>query len=277
VRAVLSSPILAGARALVARSAAVEQVARLRRELDPAPVAVVDALDEDRLHREHWTANRPVRVRGAAAAWPAAAWTFAGLAERFGEVPVDVLVRDGAWWKADREAITRRIPFADLVAAALGPPGDGLYADGRTNLLDQPGLAPLRADLRSLPGLAGDGFPKAWVGPAGTVTPTHHDQSTGWFVQLVGRKRVHLASPLEPALAATAVGLYNTVDPRVRSTGDLGEVRWHAVLLEPGDALLIPVGWWHHVEALDPSISVSFGRFRWSNVFAWYCPGRPAG
>ena len=32
--------------------------------------------------------------------------------------------------------------------------------------------------------------------------------------------------------------------------------------LNPGEALLIPIGWWHHVRALDVSISVSFTNFQ---------------
>ncbi len=35
----------------------------------------------------------------------------------------------------------------------------------------------------------------------------------------------------------------------------------------PGDALFLPIGWWHHVEALDVSISVSFTNFAADNDF----------
>jgi quercetin dioxygenase-like cupin family protein len=33
------------------------------------------------------------------------------------------------------------------------------------------------------------------------------------------------------------------------------------VVVEPGEFLFIPVGWWHWVKALDISISVSFTSF----------------
>lgn len=275
VEAVRRSPILAAARKLVARSAGVEQAARLARGL-AGGVVETDSLDEATLHLAFWKPNRPVVLRGGALDWPAVRWTPASLAARVGDATVAVVegrTRRWDWWN-DRAGHTREVPLRSLLERLSTDEGDDWYCDGRAGLLARPALAPLRADLGTLPGLVGDGFPSLWLGPKGTVTPLHHDQSTGWLVQLVGTKRVWMASPLEPALLDTAVGLYNRVDLRRDRSGDLAEVAVSTIDLAPGDALLIPVGWWHQVEATAPSISASMGGFRWPNHAPWYCPGR---
>jgi hypothetical protein len=263
-----ASPILAAARELQRQGDAMGQVFKLRRDADPRAIEAREHIDENTLYREHWVCHRPLVLRSAAQHWPAAAWTFRDLQARFRFAPVSVSVRSPTWWTEDR--LERRMAFGDLVDIALGLAGDGLYADGRSALFDQAAMAPLRAELGVLPGLTGDGHPRAWLGPAGTVTPTHHDQASGWLVQLIGHKRLHLASPLEPGLATSAVGLFHAMDPR---TADVGDVRWHAIDLAPGDAVFTPVGWWHHLEAMEPSLSVSFSGFRWPNAFPWYVPG----
>ena len=88
VAALLRSPILAGARAVGARGAAAERAARLHLAVDDGRLAERTTLDDDALHREHWTPLRPVVLRGAAAGWPALGWTFEALRDRFRWAPV---------------------------------------------------------------------------------------------------------------------------------------------------------------------------------------------
>ncbi|NUG52732.1 cupin-like domain-containing protein, partial [Acinetobacter lactucae] len=38
-------------------------------------------------------------------------------------------------------------------------------------------------------------------------------------------------------------------------------------ILNAGDALFIPIGWWHSVESLDVSISISFTHFKAPNHY----------
>jgi ribosomal protein L16 Arg81 hydroxylase len=39
------------------------------------------------------------------------------------------------------------------------------------------------------------------------------------------------------------------------------------ITVAPGEVLFIPIGWWHHVRALDLSISISFSNFRFKNRY----------
>lgn len=49
------------------------------------------------------------------------------------------------------------------------------------------------------------------------------------------------------------------LDPRIR------DLRTAEIVLEPGEVLFIPIGWWHQVEALDFSVSISYTNFVWPN------------
>jgi ribosomal protein L16 Arg81 hydroxylase len=40
------------------------------------------------------------------------------------------------------------------------------------------------------------------------------------------------------------------------------------IVVEPGEVLFMPVGWWHHVRALDAGMTVSFANFVFPNRFA---------
>ena len=55
----------------------------------------------------------------------------------------------------------------------------------------------VRVAADSAPGTDHDGF--LWIGPAGTLTPFHHDLTNNLLVQVKGRKRVHMVPNWEEA------------------------------------------------------------------------------
>lgn len=104
-----------------------------------------------------------------------------------------------------------------------------------------------------------------WVGPAGTVTGLHKDDSNNFLAQSYGSKKVVLFPPAdEPYLYPSRKYDYGArlsqVDieaPDETRHPLFKRARRQEVILRPGEMLFIPVGWWHHVRSLSPSISVS--------------------
>lgn len=109
-----------------------------------------------------------------------------------------------------------------------------------------------------------------WMGPAGTFTPIHFDLTNNMLIQIYGSKKVTLFPANQVPLLYNYTHVFSEVDypnvdyqryPLMRNVTPI------EVIIEPGDALFIPIGWWHCVDALDQSISISFINFNAPNSF----------
>ncbi|WHP07469.1 MULTISPECIES: cupin-like domain-containing protein [Acinetobacter] len=112
-----------------------------------------------------------------------------------------------------------------------------------------------------------------WFGPKGAFTPLHHDLTNNVLVQVYGRKKVTLIPALQVAHLYNDVAVFSKIaDPHavnlVESFPEFAQSSRIECVLNEGEALFIPLGWWHCVESLDVSISVSFTHFNIDNAGA---------
>jgi ribosomal protein L16 Arg81 hydroxylase len=221
---------------------------------------------------DYYRRNQPVVIEGLLEDWPALSrWTPAWMAEHFGQEPVEVMAGRDEQELPDLHAnrLRREVPLRELLTRFQGEPTNDMYLVARNSLLLRESFRPLLDDLRApagyiQPDLHGPDRVHLWLGPAGTLSNLHHDHLNVLFCQVWGRKRVWLAPSWETPWMANARGYYSAVDVRAPDLDrfpDFARVAVREVVVGPGDALLIPVGWWHALLALEPSLSVTFVNF----------------
>jgi hypothetical protein len=106
-------------------------------------------------------------------------------------------------------------------------------------------------------------YSSIYIGPAGTHSPLHQDfgDTHSVLTQIEGRKRVTLLPPSASANARETAR--DLTDARDLPGSDESVV--YVGVFGPGESLYIPPNWWHAVDSLDKSITVSHNFFNQSN------------
>jgi hypothetical protein len=224
--------------------------------------------------------DRPVLFKGGAADWPLVS---AGL--RSPREAADMLVAaqsgdpvtvyrgapdmggrfsyndavDGFNFTGAREVLA---PVLDEILAGaeqhiyIGSTDIGLFFPrfGRDNGLDLAAIHPMLTEHR--------GFGSVWIGNRTTAT-CHFDYSHNIAVCVAGHRRFTLfppdqvanlyPGPLEPTPGGQVVSMVDFAAPDFARFPRFREALAEAQVaeMEPGDVLVYPAMWWHHVEALD--------------------------
>ena len=225
------------------------------------PLPLLSASGGDSL-RDAIAARQPVVVADLAADWPALErWTPERLATEHGEC--EVRVYDASFGTPGRGYMGSidRMRFAEFLEETQTRGRDlrmFLY-----NLSQQ--IPELLDDVR-IPDV-GLRFSRRFVfsffGCRGSTTPLHYDIDCGDVLHTVvrGRRRVRLFSPEASAALyrhPCTVRSYVDLDsPDLKSFPALSRVEGFEVVLEPGQTLYMPSGWWHEFHYLEAGVGVS--------------------
>ena len=107
-----------------------------------------------------------------------------------------------------------------------------------------------------------------WFGPAGTITPFHHDLTNNFMAKVIGRKRILLVPSWDMPLMRNLFDVYCEIDGRTTSPAppaSFGQPQILECFLEPGEILFLPIGCLHFVEAIEISVTMSFTNFHFDD------------
>ena len=257
-----------------------------QRQLSPnaAGIPRQDRVETDEFLDEFYAPGRPVVLTAQIQDWPALGrWTPDYLKQAIGPAQIEFQAgREGdPLFERNKDAHRQTGPFDAFIDRIAASPGNDAYLTAYNSERNLEALKPLAGDIRPIDAILdpAGGHPDGmmWIGPAGAWTPLHHDLTNNLIVQVTGRKRLMLVP------AAYAGRIYNrqhvfsdVQDLENFDAGrfpDLGGVHAYEVTLEPGEALFVPLGWWHQARALDFSVTLTFTNFRWPNDASRDYPG----
>jgi hypothetical protein len=235
---------------------------------------------------EGWEAlvaeNRPVLFKGAASHWPLVEAGLHSAKEAFDHCRSFYSGREVTVYRAPESeggrffyngamngfnyAATRE-DFSAVGDELLGPDKDGSAEAIYIGSTDLGSFFPGFSDANSLelsaihPSLAQGVLQTIWLGNK-TTASCHYDFSNNIAVCAAGTRRFTLfppdqasnlyPGPLEPTPGGQVVSMVDFRNPDLEAFPRFSEAWEHAQVaeMEPGDVLVYPAMWWHHVEAL---------------------------
>lgn len=285
VRKAAADPYLSGAarvRRRLQKGASLLNVMGQLARLDAA-VKTIDRctkLSRVEFRDRYYAKNRPVILTGLMTNWRAmTAWTPDYLKRVAGDQTVEVMAGREAdpKYEMNARAHRKKMRFAEYVDLVYsGKITNDYYLVANNAFFQKPEMRPLLKDFIAFPEYLSQTTENRqcflWFGPAGTVTPLHHDTSNILLAQVAGRKRYRLIPSSQWQYVYNSDGVFSEVDcenPNFDRCPGFRNASVIDIVMKPGEVLFVPVGWWHQVRALDVSITVTFTNFVFPNHFNW--------
>ena len=209
--------------------------------------------------------RRPLVISKATKTWPALQkWSFEYLKDAVGDQVVPLYDSSKADPAKPINASAAEMKFSDYIDLIQKEP-----TDLRIFLFDPIKHAPkLLEDYRSPTDLMGgflDKYPNMFFGGKGSITFLHYDIDLAhiFHTHFNGRKRVILFENkwserlYKIPFATYALEDYDIENPDFNKYPALDGVEGHEIILNHGDTLFMPTGYWHWMKYLDGSFSLS--------------------
>ncbi len=233
------------------------------------PVATFDSIEPEVFKKEFYEPGVPVVLKGLARQWPAfTKWNWDYFRQLVGhkKVPIYNNVKSDAYTpvnKADDYKLFSE--YIDMISS--GPAAWRIFL---FNIFDH---APQLIQDFTWPDHLAKGFvkkyPMLFVGGAGSITHMHLDIDLShiFHTQFGGRKRVLMfpyneqhklyRKPWEVLSLADFSNYYVEGKIDYEKFPALKLARGLDFILEPGDTLFMPSGYWHHMEYLENGFAMS--------------------
>lgn len=212
--------------------------------------------------------NRPVILQGAMDDWPAyKKWDLEYFRQVHGGASVSI--QDGRdsdpHYERNQKFFRKEVVFSDFIDRLNETESSNDFYMTAGNMAQHKESIPkIFADSDSVN--IGDGYltgqteGSLWIGPKGTVTPLHFDMVNNLFCQIRGSKRVRLVPSWSLPWVYNDYHVYSDVDaaqPDFDNHPLFKNATVYDFVVNAGEILFIPIGWWHHLESLEVSISLT--------------------
>jgi hypothetical protein len=231
------------------------------------PVTTVETISPEDFKKNFYNRSIPLVMKDLSKTWPAySKWNWDYFKEVVGEVEVGVYnnVKSDAYTPVNKADDYMKFGhYLDMVKA--GP------VELRIFLFNIFSHAPSIVQDFTWPEHLMKGFvkryPMLFVGGQGSITHMHFDIDLSHIIhtQFLGRKRVLLfpneeqyklyRKPFEVLSLANFAHYYESLD--TENFPALKLAKGYEVILDHGDTLFMPAGYWHHMEYLDSGFAMS--------------------
>ena len=239
--------------------------------MDLRPVDTVESINSEDFKKNYYETMRPVVIRNLAKQWPAfTKWNWGFFKEIVGDVRVGVYnnIKSDAYTPINTADNYMKLgDYIDMVKR--GPAAWRIFL---FNIFDH---APQITGDFVWPEELAKGFvkkyPMLFIGGKGSVTHMHFDIDLShiFHTQFAGRKRI-LLFPFEeqhkiyrkPWEVLSLVNFEKYFDQDENKLNPerfpaIKLARGYEVILEHGDTLFMPAGYWHHMEYLESGFAMS--------------------